>query len=128
MKRLAETLIARRLGENIMLGMSSPRSAFLGKSLGQEMGFYEDVPKGDEKDSDKTDERSAIREGVADQWQRQLEDMIDASNLANVLTLLSGVCYEKEEHVQTNWQDDATARTWHRDGKTIDSIVSRITN
>jgi len=69
-----------------------------------------------------------IREGMAEEWQRRLEDMIDASSVANVLTLLSGVCYEKEEHLQSNWQDDATARTWHRDGKTIDSIVSRITN
>ena len=44
----------------------------------------------------------------------ELEKLIDASSLLDVLTGLELVCAEKAEHIRCNWQDKATARPWDR--------------
>ena len=42
----------------------------------------------------------------------ELERLIDASTLLDVLTGLELVCAEKAEHIRRNWQDGHTAKLW----------------
>lgn len=44
----------------------------------------------------------------------ELEALIDATSLLDVLTGLELVCSEKAEHVRSNWQDKALAKLWDR--------------
>lgn len=48
-----------------------------------------------------------------------LEELVDSDGLADVLSALELMCYEKAEHLQCNWQDSATAKLWNRCGKAI---------
>jgi hypothetical protein len=43
------------------------------------------------------------QEGLA--RQEALEAMIDASSVHHVLALIAGICLEKADHIQANWQD-----------------------
>lgn len=47
----------------------------------------------------------------------ELERLIDASSLLDVLVGLECVCAEKAEHIQANWQDTTTAKEWSRRAK-----------
>lgn len=42
----------------------------------------------------------------------ELEAMIDRYSLAKVCDMLAGICGEKADHIQTNWQDGPLARRW----------------
>lgn len=44
----------------------------------------------------------------------EVERLIDASSLLDVLTAIECVCGEKAEHIRVIWQDKATARTWNK--------------
>jgi hypothetical protein len=44
--------------------------------------------------------------------EKALEAMIDSESLARVLENLETVCLEKAEHLRTNWQDEAAAKSW----------------
>jgi hypothetical protein len=44
----------------------------------------------------------------------QLEALLDKTSLHEVLDMLSEICSEKQEHVQTNWQDKNLAKAWGR--------------
>lgn len=44
----------------------------------------------------------------------ELEALIDATSLLDVLTALECICGEKAEHIRTNWQDRITARHWDK--------------
>lgn len=43
-----------------------------------------------------------------------LEGIIDSIGLQRTVELMSEICSGKAEHVRTNWQDRALARTWER--------------
>jgi hypothetical protein len=45
----------------------------------------------------------------------QLEAMVDAVGLRNVLYALVHICHEKAEHLAVNWQDICTAKAWTRE-------------
>ena len=53
----------------------------------------------------------------------QLEALIDATSLLDVLTGLECVCDEKAEHIRVNWQDRATARHWVTASRRIRKIA-----
>jgi len=40
--------------------------------------------------------------------------------------MLSDICYEKSEHIRTNWQDRALARVWQNVGRSIDALAAGI--
>lgn len=44
----------------------------------------------------------------------QLESLIDQSSLFEVIQSLHLVCLEKVEHIETNWQDQSTAKPWKK--------------
>lgn len=43
-----------------------------------------------------------------------LERLIDRHGVATVCDALGGICYDKAEHIRTNWQDRALASKWSR--------------
>jgi hypothetical protein len=51
--------------------------------------------------------------------QDQLERLVDGIGLSAVLDLLSMVCYDKAEHLDSNWQDHGAATAWRRAGETV---------
>lgn len=51
-----------------------------------------------------------------------LEKMIDANTLTWVLNALTDICYEKAEHLRTNWQDKISALPWEVAAQNIDKL------
>jgi hypothetical protein len=48
--------------------------------------------------------------------EEELEMLIDRHGLAHVLDMLSDVCAEKAEHIESTWDDRGLAKLWHRAG------------
>jgi hypothetical protein len=44
----------------------------------------------------------------------QLEELIDAYTLEDVIKGLEEICQGKAMHIESNWQDKVTARPWWR--------------
>jgi len=44
--------------------------------------------------------------------ERSLESLLDQSSLSNLLQALGQVCYEKADHLRSNWQDRLSASSW----------------
>jgi len=55
-----------------------------------------------------------------------LEGLVDAHDLDGVIEALADVCFAKADHLRSNWQDDATARTWERAAKTLLKAASKL--
>lgn len=43
-----------------------------------------------------------------------LEQMIDSTSLAAVMTALEVICDEKCDHLESNWQDPDSGKVWAR--------------
>ncbi len=63
-----------------------------------------------------------------EQIQSAVENLIDKSSLRQVVEALSIVCSDKADHLQSNWQDEASAATWRHDAVVIGNIEHRIEN
>lgn len=59
---------------------------------------------------------------------QEIEKHVDAHGLLHVLTALELMCHEKADHIRTNWQDNATAKVWERDGQRIGRLLANIEN
>lgn len=55
-----------------------------------------------------------------------LETLIDRVGLAKLAEAISLIAYEKQEHVQSNWQDSALAKTWARVGRRFGNLVGSL--
>ena len=53
-------------------------------------------------------------------------EFIDKHTLCDVLEALTEVCFEKAEHLRTNWQDINAAKEWERAGHKIDMLAKDI--
>jgi hypothetical protein len=51
-----------------------------------------------------------------------LEILIDTSSLAQVIESLSEICWEKAEHLRSNWQDETSALAWERAGNRLSGV------
>lgn len=49
-----------------------------------------------------------------------VESMIDRYSLRDVVAALAQIAIEKEEHVQTTWNDKVLARHWARAARLLD--------
>jgi hypothetical protein len=56
----------------------------------------------------------------------QLESMVDAVGLSNVLYALSKICSEKASHLESNWQDKIAAKAWDREAKRLDIVATKV--
>lgn len=54
-----------------------------------------------------------------------LEDIIDKVQLEECLSMLEEICYEKAEHLRSNWQDWGPANEWDEYGKLIANVKER---
>jgi len=41
-----------------------------------------------------------------------LERMVDATSLTTVVSQLSEICFDKADHISSNWQDEGLASIW----------------
>lgn len=46
-----------------------------------------------------------------------LEGLIDKHGLVEIGLAIAALCYEKAEHIRTNWNDDELAEEWDRRAK-----------
>lgn len=51
--------------------------------------------------------------------QSQLECMIDAHGLAEVVDAIGDICGAKAQHIRETWQDEGLARTWDAAGRAM---------
>lgn len=56
----------------------------------------------------------------------ELENMIDKSNLAQVIQDLVDICYGKAEHLRVNWQDESAAKGWDKAAAKLESIIAKL--
>jgi len=54
-----------------------------------------------------------------------LEAMVDRNGLPHVLDALATICFEKAEHLRSNWQDESAAKEWERFGKAVDKAADK---
>jgi hypothetical protein len=62
------------------------------------------------------------------QNQDAIEDMIDKSNLADVLGAIVNICHEKAEHLESNWQDQGAAKLWKHAAKRVETAMINLPN
>lgn len=58
----------------------------------------------------------------------EIEKMIDKSSLNYILEVISAICFDKAEHVRSNWQDEPLAIDWEHDGNEIQKLTEKIIN
>lgn len=56
-----------------------------------------------------------------------LESLIDAYGVREVMQELATLCFEKSEHIQSNWQDKLLASVWAQRGHKINALQLRAT-
>lgn len=54
-----------------------------------------------------------------------LETLVDATSLADVLEALAEIANGKAEHLRANWQDTQGASLWERAARRINHALSR---
>jgi len=52
----------------------------------------------------------------------QMEQLVDSLGMIDFLEILEGICYEKSDHIRTNWQDEELAKCWERNAKTLSKV------
>ena len=57
-----------------------------------------------------------------------IENMIDSSSVAFVLSHVAQVCAEKGQHIRENWQDERAAKEWDIACMKIDHTVAHLNN
>lgn len=57
--------------------------------------------------------------------QNRLEEIVDAIGMEQTLENLSAVCFEKANHLRSNWQDSTASRLWDGVGRRIMAMASR---
>ena len=55
-----------------------------------------------------------------------LEDTIDVDGLAETLEKLGDICFEKSEHLVSNWQDAGAAAQWEKAAFLIHAVARKI--
>ena len=66
----------------------------------------------------------SMREGSADAV--ELERLVDVYGVDGVVVALASICWEKEAHVRSNWQDEGLAREWSKAGKRLDEVCLKL--
>lgn len=51
-----------------------------------------------------------------------IEELIDQNSLSAVKEAFANVCFEKAEHIQSNWQDSDLAKIWENAGRKIGNV------
>jgi hypothetical protein len=57
---------------------------------------------------------------------QRLEQLIDETDIVDVVNTLADICDGKAEHITTNWQDPGTARAWTRAAQQLAVLAGRL--
>jgi hypothetical protein len=57
---------------------------------------------------------------------RQLESLLDTMGVKTLVELLSDICFEKAEHLRSNWQDNGSAKVWDKNAKVLQSAELKL--
>ena len=55
-----------------------------------------------------------------------MEQLVDSLGMVDFMEMLENICYEKAEHVRTNWQDKELAKCWEKNAKELSKV--RVSN
>lgn len=58
---------------------------------------------------------------------RLIEQLIDMLGTDQLLHGIAQVCFEKAEHIRTNWQDQELAQLWDKRADKITSLANKLT-
>jgi hypothetical protein len=64
-----------------------------------------------------------VDQGSVEEVKHLMEEFMDKEGLAQLIQLVAEICYEKAEHVLTNWQDENLAKLWEKDAKLLVRVV-----
>ena len=64
------------------------------------------------------------REGLRMDFDRafKMEQLLDSLGMVDFIEMLTSICYEKADHVRTNWQDEGLAKVWEYNAKQLDHL------
>ncbi len=68
--------------------------------------------------SDIVESKERIREDRA----YQMEQLLDSLGVVDFVEMLTSICYEKADHVRSNWQDEVLAKAWERNAKAFEKV------
>jgi len=54
----------------------------------------------------------------------ELETLIDQHDVTTLLDCMSQVCWEKAEHLRSNWGEHSTAKLWEKAAVHLDNTAS----
>lgn len=64
---------------------------------------------------------------ITTETKEQLERIIDRVGLELALEWIAEICWEKAEHLRTNWQDQGRqSKDWDRDGRIIATTAGKM--
>ena len=52
----------------------------------------------------------------------QMEQLLDSLGMVDFIEMLTSICYEKAEHVRTNWQDERLGKAWESNAKALEKV------
>jgi hypothetical protein len=56
----------------------------------------------------------------------QVEKMIDAMGVDQLLHTIAQVCSDKADHIRDNWQDNALAHVWEKKAAQITNLANKV--
>lgn len=56
----------------------------------------------------------------------ELEKMVDKTSLWQVVSDLVDICYAKDAHIRSNWQDNKLAKGWRDAGDELYGILDKV--
>lgn len=62
-------------------------------------------------------------ENTVETFQGRVEKLVDGCTLFGVVEALQTICYEKADHLRSNWQDEASAKAWNRAGAVFNRVL-----
>lgn len=55
----------------------------------------------------------------------KLESLLDGTALSYLLSVLGEICFEKADHLNSNWQDKTAADLWNDAGEFLSKVSER---
>jgi hypothetical protein len=55
-----------------------------------------------------------------------MEAWVDSNSLADLLYIISGIAFDKSEHIHSNWQDKTLADQWCKASMQISALAERL--
>lgn len=78
--------------------------------------------KQDMEDVDPGSDSMVEAKSLSSSDKQELESILDRSSPQAMMNALAEVCFEKADHVRSNWQDESLAKVWERCGSMIDRV------